>query len=72
MEHAKKMILVDSRVLYQIKEKNEYEDEKLLEKKHSRPVEKKVTSVTDLDIERILEDDSVRRREDENVFDCFT
>ena len=36
MEHAKKMVLVDARVLYQIKDKNVYEHEKLLEKKHSR------------------------------------
>ena len=59
MEHAKKMVVVDSRVLDQIKEKNVYEHEKLLEKKHLRPVESKVTSATNLDIERILEDDSV-------------
>ena len=59
MEHDRKMILVDSRVLDQIKEKNVYEHEKLLKKKHSRPVERKVTSATNLDLERILEDDSV-------------
>ena len=59
MENAKKMVLVDSRILDQIKEKNVYEHEKLLEKKHARPVERKVTSVTNLDIERILEDDCV-------------
>ena len=59
MEHAKKMVLVDSRVLNQIKENNVYEHEKLLEKKYSRPVERKVTSATNLDIERVLEDDSV-------------
>ena len=59
MEHAKKMVLVDSRVLDQIKERNVYEHEKLLEEKHSRTVERKVTSVTNLHIERILEDDSV-------------
>ena len=59
MEHAKKMVLVDSRVVDQIKEKNVYEHEKLLDKKHSRPVQRKVTSATNLDIERILEDDSV-------------
>ena len=53
MEHDKKMVLVDSRVLDQIKEKNVYEHEKVLGKKHSRPVERKVTSVTNLDIERI-------------------
>ena len=58
MEHAKKMILVDARVLDQIKEKNVYEHEKLLEKKHSRPVQRKVTSATNLDIEHILEDES--------------
>ena len=59
MEHAKKMVLVDSRVLDQIKEKNVYEHEKLLEKKHSRSFQRKVTSAINLDIERILEDDSV-------------
>ena len=59
MEHAKKMVLVDSRVLDQIKEENVYEHEKLLEKKHSRLVQRKVTSATNLDIERILEDDSM-------------
>ena len=32
MEHAEKMVLVDSRVLDQIKEKNVYEHETLLEK----------------------------------------
>ena len=37
MEHAKKIVLVDSRVLDQIKEKNVYEHEKLLENKTSPP-----------------------------------
>ena len=32
MEHVKKMVLVDSRVLDQIKEKDIYEHENLLEK----------------------------------------
>ena len=59
MKHAKKIVLVDSRVLDQIKEKNVYEHEKLLEKKHSRPVERKGISATNLDIECILEVDSV-------------
>ena len=59
MEHAKKMVMVDSRVLDEIKEKNVYEHEKLLEKLHSRPVQRKVTPATNLDIERIFEDDSV-------------
>ena len=53
------MVQVDSRVLDQIKEKNVYEHEKLLEKKHFRRVERKVTSATNIHIERILEDDSV-------------
>ena len=57
MEHAKKIVLVDSRVLDQIKEKDVYEHEKLLER-DSHPVEKKMTSTTNLDVERILEDDS--------------
>ena len=59
MKHAKEMVLVDSRVLDQIKEKDVYEHEKLFEKRHFRLVQMKVTSVTNLDIERILEDDSV-------------
>ena len=59
MKHAKKMVLVESCVLNQIKEKNVYEHETLLEKKHFRPVQRKVTCATNLDIERILEDDYV-------------
>ena len=59
MEHAKKMVHVNSRVLYQIKEKNVYEHEQLLEKLHSRPVQRNVTSATNLDIECILEVDCV-------------
>ena len=71
MKHARKMVLgmeldgrwsktrVDSRVLDQIKENKVYEHEKLLDKKHFRPVQRKVTSATNLDIERILKDSSV-------------
>ena len=59
MKHARKMVLVDSRVLDQIKEKDAYEHEKLLETKRCCPVEKKLMSATNLDIERILGDDSV-------------
>ena len=33
MEHARKMVLVDSRVFDQVKENDVYEHEKLLEKK---------------------------------------
>ena len=51
MEHAMKMVLVNSRVMDQIKEKNVYEHEKLLKEKNSRPVERKVKSATNLDIE---------------------
>ena len=58
MEHAKKMVLVDSRVFNQITEKDDCEHEKLLEKV-PRAVERKVTSATNLAIERILRDDSV-------------
>ena len=39
MEHAKKMILVDPRVLAQLKDKESFEHEKLLNKKHSRSAE---------------------------------
>ena len=59
MEHAKKMVLVDSRVLKQLKDKESFEDEKQLDKKHSRSVEKKVTSATNLEIESILSDSTI-------------
>ena len=41
MEHAMNMVLVDPRVLEQLKDKESFEHEKLLEKKHSRPAERK-------------------------------
>ena len=59
MEHAKKMVLVDPRVLKQLKDKESFEHEKLLEKKHSRPAEKKVTSASNLEIESILSDSTI-------------
>ena len=59
MEHAKKMVLVDPRVLKQPKDKESFEHEKLLDKKHSRLVEKKVTSATNLEIESILSDNTI-------------
>ena len=69
MKHAKKTVLeYYSRVLDQIKDKNVYEHEKLLEKKHSRPVQMKVTLATNLDIERILEDDSVSDDEKTKIY----
>ena len=46
MKHAKKMVLVDPRVLEQLKDKESFEHEKLLDKKHSRSAEKKVTSAS--------------------------
>ena len=45
-EHAKKMVLDDSRFLGKIKEKDVYGHEKLLKKK--------MKSATNLDIDRIL------------------
>ena len=42
MEHAKKMVLVDPRVLEQLKDKESLEYEKQLDKKHSRSAEKKL------------------------------
>ena len=54
MEQAKKMVLVDSRLLKQLKDKKSFEHEKLLKKKHSRPAETKVTSASNLEIESIL------------------
>ena len=46
MEHAKKIVLVDPRVLEQHKDKESFEHEKQLDKKHSRSAEKKVTSAS--------------------------
>ena len=59
MEHAKKMVLVDPRALEQLKDKVSFEHEKQLDKKHSRSVEKKVTSATNLEIESILSDNTI-------------
>ena len=59
MEHVKKLILVDPRVLEQLKDKESFEHEKLLEKKHSRPAEKKVISASNSEIESILSDSMI-------------
>ena len=59
MEHAKKMVLVDPRVLEQLKDKESFEHEKQLDKKHSRSVDKKVTSATNLELENILSDNTI-------------
>ena len=53
------MVLVDSRVLDQLKDKESFEHEKQLYKTHSRSVEKKVTSATNLEIESILSDNTI-------------
>ena len=53
------MVLVDPRVLEQLKDKESFEHEKLFDKKHSRSVEKKVTSVSNLEIESILSDNTI-------------
>ena len=53
------MVLVDPRVLEQLKVKESFEHEKLLERKHSRPAEKKVTSASNLEIESILSDNTI-------------
>ena len=50
------MVLVDPRVLEQLKDKESFEHEKLLVKKHSRSAEKKVTSASNLEIESMLSD----------------
>ena len=44
------MVLVDPRVLAQLKDKESLEHEKQLDQKHSRSVEKKVTSASNLEI----------------------
>ena len=59
MEHAKKMVLVDPRVLEQLKDKESFEHEKQLDKKHSRSVENKVTSASNLEIESIFSDNTI-------------
>ena len=59
MKHAKKMVLVNPRVLEQLKDKEAFEHEKLLEKKHSRSAEKKMTSESNLEIESILSDNTI-------------
>ena len=53
------MILIDPRVLEQLKDKESFEHEKLLGKKHSRPAKKKVTSASNLKIESILSDSTI-------------
>ena len=50
------MVLIDPRVLEQLKDKESFEDEKLLERKHCHSVEKKLTSVSNLEIEGIFSD----------------
>ena len=52
------MVLVDPRVLEQLKDKDSLQHEKQLDKKHSRSDEKKVTSATNLEIESILRDNT--------------
>ena len=59
MEHAEKMILVDPRILEQLKDKESFEHEKQLDKKHSRSAEKKVTSASNIEIESILSDNTI-------------
>ena len=53
------MVLVNPRVLEQLKHKESFEHEKLLYKKQSRSAEKKVTSVSSLEIESILSDNTI-------------
>ena len=50
------MVLIDPRVMEQLKDKGSFKHEKLLEKKHSRPAETKVTWANNLEIESILSD----------------
>ena len=50
------MVLLDPPVFKQLKDNESFEHEQLLEKKHSRPAEKKVTSASNLEIESILSD----------------
>ena len=59
MEHAMKMVLVYPRVLEQLKDKESFEHEKLLESKHSNPVQKQMTSASNLEFESILSDNTI-------------
>ena len=43
----------------QLKDKESFEHEKLLDKKHSRSAETKVTSASNLEIESILSDNTI-------------
>ena len=53
------MVLVDPRVLEQLKDKESLEHEKQLDKKHSRSAEKKVALASNLEIESILSDNTI-------------
>ena len=53
------MVLVDPRVLEQLKDKDSLEHEKELDNKHSRSAETKVTSASNLKIESILSDNTI-------------
>ena len=53
------MVLIDPHVLEQLKDKESFEREKLLESKHVNPSEKKVTSASNLDCESILSDNTI-------------
>ena len=53
------MVLVDPRVLEQLKDEESFEHEKQLDKKHHRSSEKKVTSASNLEIENILSDNTI-------------
>ena len=59
------MVLVDPRVLEQLKDKESFEHEKLLDKKHSTSVEKNVASASNLEIESILSDNTIT--DDQNM-----
>ena len=53
------MVLIDSRLLEQLKDKESIEHEQHLDKKHSRSAEKKVTSASNLEIESIFSDNTI-------------
>ena len=70
MEHAKKIVLVDPRILEQLKDKESFEHEKLLDKKHSGSAKKKVTSASNFEIESILSDKTIS--DDQKIKMYFT
>ena len=65
------MVLADPRVLEQLKDKESFEHKKQVDKKHSRSVETKVTSATNLEIESILSDNTISDDQKMKMYSTF-